>query len=135
MKNTYQQVASSLKVYQQTIRNFCNDFEIDFNNQFIGRGHVSNSIFRPEFVKFLKLNKDFISKYESDNYENKTTKIIAKKIDRPITEIENYLKKEYPKYYKDGSFKFENSSSLRYISSFAIDYKLGGSYSFLKLNY
>jgi len=134
MKNTYQEVSSLLKVNQQTIRNFCNDFDINFNNQFIGRGHVSNSILKPEFINFLKLNKEFISKYKSDNYEDKTAKVIAEKIERPLKEIEVYLRKNFANCYKNGSFKFENSSCLRYISSYAIDYNLGGNYEFLKFN-
>lgn len=134
MKDSYQEISRFLKVYQQTIRNFCNDFEINFNNQFIGIGHVSHSIFNSEFINFLKLNKEFISKYESDNYEEKTVIIIAEKINRPIKEIEDYLRKNYANSYENGNFKLGKINCLRYISSYAIDYNLGGNYNFLKFD-
>ncbi|APG65402.1 hypothetical protein LPB136_08565 [Tenacibaculum todarodis] len=134
MKTTFQEISSILKVYQQTIKNFCSDFGIDFNNQFIGRGFVSNSIFKPEFIDFLKSNHNFIRLYEKDNYHDKTASYIAKKINRPLDEIEKYLKKNNSNFHNDINFKFENSSCLKYISSYAIDYNLGGNYEFLKFN-
>jgi hypothetical protein len=129
---TFNDISNELGVFQQTITNFCRDFDIDFGEQFIGWGWVSDSKIKTEFIEYLIEIRQFIRIYNQDNYEAKTIKSISSKIKRPYKEIESYLKSNFPKDFTNGEFYFNEQSSQRYISSFAIDYKLGGNYNFIK---
>ena len=132
MKNTIGSVTWNLGLRQSTVRHFCYDFGIKLEDQFIGNGYFSSSIFKQEFIVFLKSNKSFLLKYQKDFYSDKTPSIIAQTIKRNIDEIEPYLKKEYPQFFENGVFNKEKKYPFRYVSSYKIDYELGSNYSFLK---
>lgn len=134
MKNTIGSVTWHLGLRQSTVIHFCHDFKINLNDQIIGDGYISSSIFKVKFIEFLKRNKEFLSKYQWDYYSDKTPTGIAKTINRNIKEIEHYLKREYPQFFKNGIFNTESRYPLRYVSSYKIDFELGKNYDFLQID-
>lgn len=133
MKKTIGSVTWHLGLRISTVRHFCIDFNIDLKNQYIGKGYISSSLFKNEFIDFLHRNKTFLLRYEVDYYSDKTPEIIAKNIKRNVDEIEPYLRKKYPQFFKNGKLNKNIKYLFRYISSYKIDYELGGNYDDLKI--
>jgi hypothetical protein len=79
---------------------------------------------KKSFYKFLKKQKFFIQKYELDYYSDKTPEFIARRISKNIKLVHNYLQKNHPEYYINEEFVKKPRLSLRYISSYKIDYSL-----------
>jgi hypothetical protein len=108
---------------------FCNDFNLKLeenlkpnSNKRIGKDcHMTEN-----FVYFLLENKTFIKIYYLDKYVNKSPEIICNKTGQKIHVVENYLKEK--------SFKLDEKYPYRYLSSYKIDFDLGGKYDFLKYN-
>lgn len=119
-----------LGIRHATLKSVCRDFNIEILLNFnlsTSRGIGKDSILDSNFVYFLIENKTFIRMYELDYYSNKTIEIIANKIGRKEDEIEEYL--QLQKYQVDTRYPF------RYLSSYKIDYLLGGRYDFLKYDH
>ncbi|MDB0040617.1 ATP-binding protein [Algibacter sp.] len=130
MKNTFGSEAKHLGLRQSSIRHFCRNFGIKLSDQFVGKGYLSSSILKDSFIEYLKKNIKFLQDFQTDYYNDKSPKIISETIGRELKEIEPYLMKEYPDHFKDGEF-IEKRLAFRYVSSYKIDYNLGGDYSFL----
>ena len=131
MKNTIGGIAWKIGIRKATINHFCKNFEINLENQIIKK-IKTDFYLKNNFAKFLLENKEFLIKYEKDYYEDKTIKSISQEVNQHEKAIELFLKHYYPKYYEKGKFTPKKEYSLRYISSFFIDYTLGGNYEFLK---
>ena len=127
-------ITYNLGLRQSTVRHFCNDFGIPFYDQFIGKPGMSNSILKDNFISYITDNVKFLLDYQQDYYSDKTPQIIADTIKRDINILEPFLKKEYPQYFNNGEFKKDTKLTFRYVSSYKIDFKLGGDYSFLNLD-
>lgn len=118
---------TKLQIRHSTLMYFCNDFNIDISSSVISPSKQivnKNSILDANFVYFLMENKTFIKIYNIDYYSNKTIEIISNKIGRKEQEIEEYLRIR--------KVRIDHKYPLRYISSYKIDYQLGGNYDFLK---
>lgn len=127
---TWGDVARELNVKQATIRYVCENFDVDF--QYVGNYLDSSTPLETKFISHLLQNKKFIKEYEDDYYKDKTPKSISVIINREIAEIEKHLQTYNPEYFVDGKFTAKEKYSLRYVSSYYIDYKLGGEYEFSK---
>ena len=115
---------SKLGIRHVTLINFCRSFKIDIA-KYTHNGKVHKDVNLDEnFMLFLLENKTFIKFYELDYYSNKNIEIIANKTGRKIEDINDYFNnieyKVLPKY------------PYRYVSSYKIDFELGGKYDFLK---
>ncbi len=118
---------TKLCIRHSTLNSFCKDFEIEIEKNTKSTSQsFKDHLLEDNFVYFLLENKTFILIYDLDYYSDKTIEIIANKIGRKEQEIEEYLK--IRKYKIDPKYPF------RYISSYKIDYDLGGYYNFLKYN-
>ena len=118
---------TKLEIRHATLIHFCNAFNIDISSSVISPSKQivnKDSILDANFVYFLMENKTFIKIYDIDYYSNKTIEIISNKIGRKEQEIEEYLRIR--------KVRIDNKYPLRYISSYKIDYQLGGNYDFLK---
>lgn len=108
---------SFLHDFEIDIRPYCKTLDVEFKNLRLS----------PNFVFFLLENKQFIKFYNQDYYGNKSIEIIAHVSGRKTVEIENYFKAK--NYQVDVKYPY------RYISSFAIDYRLNKEstkYAFLR---
>ncbi|MDG4949781.1 ATP-binding protein [Weeksellaceae bacterium KMM 9724] len=132
--NTFRNVAFQLGLRQSTIRHFCRYFEIPLYEQFIKDEWSGTPILKVEFIRYLQQNAEFLLDFQEDYYKDKTPTIISQTINRDLVEVETYLKNNHPNYFKDGVFMEHMKLSLRYVSSYNIDYRLGGDYGFLKFN-
>ena len=131
MNNKMSSVAWHLGIRQATILNVCKNFGLNYSKGIIGKNKEGFELLSPDFIQFLVLNKVFLLKYERDYYADKTPQIIADTSNQHIKAVEMYLKFVHPKYYLDGVFTPQDKYSLRYVSSYFIDYELGGNYDFL----
>jgi len=115
---------TKLGIRHSTLQYFCMDFNIDIA-KYTHNGEVDKDVtLQDNFVFFLLENKTFIQLYHLDYYSNKTIEIIANKIGRKESEVVDYLNNK--------NYKIDPKYPYRYISSYKIDYDLGGDYSFLK---
>ncbi|MPR35863.1 hypothetical protein [Salmonirosea aquatica] len=118
---------TKLGIRLSTLVFFCKDFEIDLL-QNRKPSSVTNTlkeiVLEDNFVFFLLENKTFIRIYNLDYYSNKTIEIISNKIGRQEHEIQQF--------FEARKYKIDNRYPLRYISSYKIDYELGGDYNFLR---
>jgi hypothetical protein len=108
---------------------FCEDFDLKLeeNLKSDSTKRISKDCYMSEnFVYFLLENKTFIKIYYLDKYVNKSAEIIGNKIGRKKIEIESYLNEK--------KFKLDEKYPYRYLSSYKIDFELGGKYDFLKYN-
>jgi len=136
LKNTLiNQVAWRLGIRQATIKHFCYDFSINYHGQVSHKikdeYEIAKDYLNPAFVSYLTKNNSFLIKYENDYYSDKTPEIIVETVNQDINAINKYLELKYPKYYINGKFTPLKKYSLRYVSSYFIDYELGGNYEFL----
>jgi len=118
---------TKLEIRHATLRKFCSDFDIEIikrDKHSSIRSDDINCMLDDNFVYFLLENKTFIKIYDLDYYSNKTVEIISNKISRKEVEIENYLQIR--------KFNISQRYPYRYLSSYKIDYDLGGNYAFLK---
>lgn len=121
---------TKLGIRHATLMSFCKDFaiKIPLKTNSSSNGIISkDSYLAPNFVYFLMEIKIFIRIYELDYYSNKTVEIIANKIGRKVKEIEDYLLSR--------KYSLDNKYPYRYLSSYKLDYELGGNYDFLKYDY
>jgi len=135
MSRVLSSVAFQVGVRQSTIKHFCNGFDINYadqvEDQLLCEFSMYRDVLKVEFVDYLIKNKNFIRKFETDYYNDKTPEIIAKTVKQHIKVIDMYLKCNYKKYYPKGVFVPADKYTLRYVSSYVIDYELGGNYNFL----
>jgi hypothetical protein len=81
----------------------------------------------------LKL-KEFIIAFNKDFYADKTIESIALKTGRDEKAVEEYLRMKHPEFFAEkGKYPKWDMYPFRYVSSFVIDYNLGGVYSMLSL--
>ncbi len=119
-----------LKIRRSTLKNFCNHFNINilFRVENLNIEKIDeikdSTILEKNFVYFLIEIKTFLKFYEEDYYSDKTIDIIASKVKRKPSDIENYLKSK--------NYKVNPKNPYRYLSSFHIDYILGKEYPFTK---
>lgn len=106
-----------------TFRNFLNCFEID-NKKY--EEFAAATVVSEDLAKFLSYNQFFIKEFERDYYSNRNAKEIASKIGRKEEEIFEYLKQR-------GFEILSQDHTVKYISAYRIDWKLGGNYEFLNL--
>jgi len=123
---------SILGLRHSTLRYFFRDFNINYLEQGVDltsnkKVEYKNLKLTPNFVFFLIENKTFLLLYQSDYYRNKTIDIIANKANRQQEEIEKFLKEK--------EYNVNKAYPYRYLSSYAIDFKLqkrDRKYRFLK---
>ena len=112
-------LAQELQISVSSIKRFILDFDLDIDECLTPEFDV-----KPEFEKFAKENKEFLSKYENDLDKTKSLDDIASKIKQPKEKIEEILTREMPQVFENGMYKSS-------VSSFGIDNKLGGNYNFV----
>lgn len=108
---------------------FCNDFKLNIEQNLKPNSTtiIGKDCYMTEnFVYFLLENKTFIRIYDLDKYVNKSPEIICNKIGRKLNDVESYL--------NEINYKVDEKYPYRYLSSYKIDYDLGGNYDFLKYN-
>ena len=127
MKNTIGSVAWNIGIRKATIRHFCKNFNVDLKKQ-IFKSEQSEIYLKADFIDYLLKNKDFLINYQKDYYQDKTIEKISETINQHKKAIELYLKYYHPKYFIKGKFMPKKNYSLRYISSYHIDFVLGGNY-------
>lgn len=133
MKNTIGSIAWHLEIRQSTIWHFCKDFKINLGNfNFENHGYGKPQL-KPELVEYLVKNAAFLRKYGKDYYSDKDPEIIASTINRYVEDVEPYLKRNYPSFFKDGELDRTVRYLFRYVSSYKIDYQLSNDYCFLKM--
>lgn len=132
MKKTFSGVTSHLGLRQSTVRHFCNLFGIRITDGFVGNlpYYYPSSQCTDGFIQYLKKHIKFLLNFQDDYYSDKSPKVISETIGRDLKEIKPYLMETFPEYFKDGVF-INKRYAFRYKSSYYIDYKLGGDYSFL----
>jgi hypothetical protein len=130
MNNKMSSVAWYLGIRQATIWNVCGNFGLNYSKGIIGKNE-GIELLSPDFIQFLILNKEFLVKYENDHYADKTPQVIANTSNQHLKAVEVYLKLVHPKYYLDGVFTPQDKYSLRHVSSYFVDYELGGNYDIL----
>ena len=106
-----------------TFRHFLNCFEID--ERTYGE-FIAATLIKEDLANFLAYNQFFLREFEKDFYTAKTSKEIATKINRQEEEIIDYLEGR-------NINTITEDQTIRYISSYRIDWKLGGNYAFLNL--
>ncbi len=112
-------LAQELHINISSIKKFILDFDLDIDECLTPEFDV-----KPEFEKFAKENKDFLSKYEKDLDKAKSLDDIANQIKQPKEKIEEIITREMPQVFDSGLYKSS-------VSSFGIDNKLGGNYNFV----
>jgi len=128
MENTFGNVTFHLGLRQSTVKHFCMDFGIRFEDQFMDTRYIGSSIISQEFIDYLYKNVKFLLEYQRDYYSDKTPTIIATTINRKNEVIEPFLKRRYPQFFEKGFFNNNSKYPFRYISSYKIDFELGGNY-------
>ena len=113
------ELAKELNVSPEAIKQFIQDFDLDLINCV-----STNFEVKEDFEKFARENAEFLKMYERDLQENKTVEQIAETINRPKEKIEEAIKETELNIFDNGLFKSS-------ISSYGIDQKLGGNYTFI----
>lgn len=136
MNPTVNEIAKIINIRQVSIRHFCSDFKINLFEHIEENGYfASYSHIKIDFANYLLSIKDFLFEYDEDYYSDKSVEYIAKKTNRSIDDINIYLIKHYPHYYNSkGIFTPLKNYTLRYISSYQIDFNLGKDYSHILWN-
>jgi len=112
------ELAKKLNISTESLKCFIQDFELDLDEVLCPNFDV-----KPEFEKFALENTDFLQQYASDLEKNKSVEEIADKINQPKEKVEEIIKKN-PTILDNGMYKSS-------VSSFGVDYKLGGNYNFV----
>ena len=135
MNTKMSEITKIIGVRIATVIHFCEDFKIDLKAQIINDKYIrGESEIESKFVDYLKEQREILLKYEKDYYLDKTPLIISRLISKDIKDVENYLKKFHPIYYKNEKFNTSMRYPLRYVSSYKVDFDLGGDYNHLKFN-
>ena len=113
------ELALELGVSTYSIKQFIDDFDLELSECLYPNMEV-----KEDFAKFARENKKFLQSYEKDLVEAKSSEQIATEINQPVEKVEEIIKKEKPKLFENGMYKSS-------VSSFGIDQKLGGNYSFV----
>lgn len=113
------ELAQELDVTTETLKNFIEDFDLDLSECLFPNLEVKD-----DFAKFAKENIKFLQKYEKDLSEEKSSTQIAAEINQPVEKVEAVIQKTKPNLFENGLYKSS-------VSSFGIDNKLGGNYSFV----
>lgn len=113
------ELAQELGVTTESLKNFIEDFDLDLSECLFPNLDV-----KEDFAKFAKENIKFLQKYEKDLVEEKSSTQIASEINQPLEKVEAVIKKNKPNLFENGLYKSS-------VSSFGIDNKLGGNYSFV----
>ena len=113
------ELAQELGVTTESLKNFIEDFDLDLSECLFPNLEVKD-----DFAKFARENVKFLQKYEKDLVEEKSSTQIASEIQQPVEKVEAIIKKNKPNLFENGLYKSS-------VSSFGIDNKLGGNYSFV----
>ena len=113
------ELAQELGVTTESLKNFIEDFDLDLSECLFPNLEVKD-----DFAKFARENVKFLKKYEKDLVEEKSSTQIASEIQQPVEKVEAIIKKNKPNLFENGLYKSS-------VSSFGIDNKLGGNYSFV----
>ncbi len=113
------ELALELGVSTYSIKQFIDDFDLELSECLYPNMEV-----KEDFEKFAHENRKFLLSYEKDLVEEKTPKQIASEINQPVKKVEEVIKKQNPNLFENGLYKSS-------VSSFGIDNKLGGNYSFV----
>lgn len=119
MPQKISELAQELGVTTESLKNFIEDFDLDLSECLFPNLEV-----KEDFAKFAKENRLFLQKYEKDLTEEKSSAQIASEINQPLEKVEAVIKKNKPNLFENGLYKSS-------VSSFGIDNKLGGNYSFV----
>lgn len=119
MLKDFSSLAKDINIPTENLKKFVQDFELSLSSVIANEMNVT-----PEFTKFVKEQKDFLSKYSEDLEKEKSTEDIANTIQKPSKDVEDLIKKEYTNIFDNGPYKTS-------ISSFNIDRELGGDYRFV----
>lgn len=126
--NTFSSVTTQLGLRLSSVRYFLRDFGIFSETHLL----VGSRVLSQLFVDYLKKYSKFLLEYQSDYYSDKSPDIIAKTINRDVDEVLVFLIKTYPQYFDNKVFNKHMKYPFRYISSYGIDYLMGGNYEYLK---
>ncbi|MDO5615515.1 MAG: AAA family ATPase [Cruoricaptor ignavus] len=113
------ELAQQLGISIYALKQFITDFDLELSDCLF-----PNLEIKPEFEKFAIENQEFLKDYEADLMEEKSCQQIAKEINKPLSEVENIIKKQKPNLFENGMYKSS-------VSSYGIDHELGGNYSFV----
>ena len=120
-----EQIASQLKIYEGTIMRLSEYFGLNVY-EFTVDGRISSkALLTEDFIRFLEDNEGFYKKYHDDYYAQKNPEVIAKTLNRDIEEIREYFLQKHPEFFEGGVFKPSAEKSMKYISSYEIDFELG----------
>lgn len=112
-------LAKELEISTESFIKFITDFDLELSECI-----TTNFDVKDDFVRFARENKAFLQKYEQDLKADKSVEDIAENIHQPAEKIVEIIKNEKPKLFDNGLYKSS-------VSSFGIDYKLGGNYQFV----
>tara|TARA_R110002050_G_scaffold97893_3_gene203430 strand:+ start:4298 stop:4864 length:567 start_codon:yes stop_codon:yes gene_type:complete len=124
MNATIEQLTAELHVNEGVLVRICKYLGIEIYDQTIGYQMGKDAVVQHNLVRFLLQNKSFIQNYQTDYYIRKSPHSIAAAIDRPVMEVTNFLKTEYPRCFINGKFGLNASKLLKYVSSYEIDYEM-----------
>ncbi|WP_313028674.1 ATP-binding protein [Soonwooa sp.] len=119
MLTDFSSLAKDINIPTENLKKFVQDFELNIDSVINDKMQAT-----PEFTKFVKEQKDFLSKYSSDLGKEKTPKDIAETISKPIEEVDDLINKEHKNLFDNGLYKAS-------VSSYNIDRELGGDYQFV----
>lgn len=119
MLKDFSSLAKDINIPTESLKKFVQDFELNIDAVINDKMQAT-----PEFTKFVKEQKDFLSKYSSDLEKEKTPKDIAETISKPIEEVDDLINKEHKNLFDNGLYKAS-------VSSYNIDRELGGDYQFV----
>ncbi|MGL6037287.1 MAG: ATP-binding protein, partial [Soonwooa sp.] len=119
MLKDFSSLAKDINIPPENLKKFVQDFNLNIDSVINDKMQAT-----PEFIKFVKEQKDFLSKYSSDLEKEKTPQDIAETISKPIEDVDALINKEHKNLFDNGLYKAS-------VSSYNIDRELGGDYQFV----
>ncbi len=119
MTQNLTEFSKQLHVAEESLKQFMQDFDLDISDCLSPNLNITQN-----FEKFATENQEFLKKYDEDLRIQKSAGDIAEKIHQPADKVERLIQKRFPNVYENGIFKSS-------VSTFGIDYRLGGNYQFV----
>ncbi|MBN9313075.1 MAG: AAA family ATPase [Chryseobacterium sp. 39-10] len=114
-----EKLANELHLPAEVLIRFISDFELNPSDCITKQHDVKD-----DFEKFARENTDFLKKYDKDLKTPKSVEEIASILEQPNDKIAEIIHRKNPPIYDNGMYKSS-------VSTFAIDYQLGGNYQFM----
>ena len=124
MRTSIDNILKRLQINEGMLKRSCEDLGINVYDQTQRYDLSVKAVLKKMFVDFVYDNETFFKSYQEDYYLPKCPESIAKKINRNVNEVTNYLYKEYPRCFIAGKFGLSASNRLKYVSSYEIDYQM-----------